>query len=231
MRQGMRAHTSPLAQVESDVGPAPRAHAPVDVPSLRAARLSQDWYRRDARLVARALIGCFIVYERREGPPRVARIVETEAYRGPLDLACHARAGLTARTRSLLGEPGHAYVYLIYGMHYCFNLTCRGLGAGHAVLVRAAEPIAGIDPKESLRGPGRFARGMGITRALDGAAATEPPLYACPRVGRRQIGVSARVGVGYAREWADAPLRFFDLASPHVSRPPKSAFGRAKGRD
>jgi DNA-3-methyladenine glycosylase len=202
----------------------------VDLPSLRAARLSQVWYGRDARIVARALIGCAVVCERREGPPKVARIVETEAYLGPLDLASHARAGLTARTRSLFGQPGHAYVFLVYGMHDCFNVTCRRAGAGHAVLIRAAEPIAGIDSKESLRGPGRFSRAMGITRANDGATLTEPPLYLCPRIGRPRIGISARVGVGYAAEWADAPLRFFDLASSEVSRPPKSAIGRPRPR-
>jgi DNA-3-methyladenine glycosylase len=234
VRRSIGAHTPPLGSAgpqTSRPGPPPRGPvASVDLPSLRAARLSQLWYGHDARIVARALIGCVAVYERREGPPRVARIVETEAYRGPLDLASHARAGVTARTRSLFGQPGHAYVFLVYGMHDCFNVTCGRAGAGHAVLVRAAETIAGIDSSQSLSGPGRFARAMGITRENDGADLTAPPLYVCSRVGRPRIGIGARVGVGYAREWADAPLRFFDLKSSEVSRPPKSAIGRARDR-
>jgi DNA-3-methyladenine glycosylase len=228
VRRAIGAHTPPLGNARLHAAPPRDLARGLDLPSLGAARLSQHWYGRDARVVARSLIGCVVVYERQQGPPRVARIVETEAYLGPLDLASHARAGLTARTRSLFGEPGRAYVFLVYGMHDCFNVTCRRAGAGHAVLVRAAEPIAGIDSKESLRGPGLFARAMGITRAIDGAALTEPPLYICARIGRPRIGISARVGVGYAGEWADAPLRFFDLGSSEVSRPPKGAMGRAR---
>jgi DNA-3-methyladenine glycosylase len=198
--------------------------------NLRATRLPRTWYARDALVRARSLIGCLIV---REGPagsaPRVSRIVETEAYRGARDLACHARAGLTKRTRVLLGEEAHAYVYFIYGMHDCFNVTCGGEGRGHAVLVRAAEPVSGFDSTEHavrLDGPGRFARAMGITRALDGHDLTEPPLYLCPRQKRPRIVVTARVGVGYAGPWADRPWRFFDAQSAHVSKPPKSAVGR-----
>ena len=144
------------------------SHA-VDVASLRAARLVRSWYARDALAVARALVGCLVVHERsaEQGEARVSRIVETEAYRGPKDLACHARAGLTKRTRSLLGEEGHAYVFLVYGMHECFNVTCAGEGRGHAVLVRAAEPVAGLDADARLDGPGRFARGMELSRAFE----------------------------------------------------------------
>jgi DNA-3-methyladenine glycosylase len=190
--------------------------------------LKEAWFHRDARVVARALIGCLLVHEIDEETVRVAKIVETEAYRGPEDLACHAKAGLTARTRSLLGDPAHAYVFLVYGMHDCFNLTCLRAGAGHAVLIRAAEPVAGLEPG-SLRGPGRFARAMGITRAIDGSGVTGPPIYVCPRRTRPKIGVSARVGVAYAGEWADVLWRFFDAGSREVSRPPKSAIGRGSG--
>jgi DNA-3-methyladenine glycosylase len=195
---------------------------------LRAARFDRSWYARDALAVARALIGCFLVHEgnRPGDATRVTRIVETEAYRGPRDLACHARAGLTRRTRSLLGEHGHAYVFFVYGMHDCFNVTCRGEGWGHAVLVRAGEPTAGFAPGTHLGGPGRFARAMGITRALDGADLTTGPLYVCPRLARPRIAVTARVGVAYAGTWADRRWRFFDPKSPHVSKPPRSAIGR-----
>jgi DNA-3-methyladenine glycosylase len=192
---------------------------------LRLRRHPRRFYARDALVVARALIGCDIVHEQPDGSFRAARIVETEAYRGPKDLASHARAGLTRRTRSLLGEEGHAYVFLVYGMHECFNVTCAGVGSGHAVLVRAAEPVSGFAQDARLDGPGRFARAMGITRAYDGADLTEPPLYLCARRGRPRVVVTARVGVAYAGAWADRPWRFYDGGSRHVSRPPKSAIG------
>jgi DNA-3-methyladenine glycosylase len=195
---------------------------------LRDGRLPRAWYRRDALVVARSLIGCLLVHEDSDGgPPRVARIVETEAYRGPKDLACHARAGLTRRTRTLLGEEGHAYVYFIYGMHELLNATCGGSGRGHAVLLRAAEPLRGLEIGARLDGPGRLTRGMGVTRALDGHDLVEPPLYVCARPGKKpKLAVSARVGVAYSGEWADRPWRFYDAQSHHVSRPPKSAIGR-----
>ena len=137
----------------------------VNTSTLR--RLDRGWFARDALALSRALLGCYLVHEdagrgAAQAPARVARIVETEAYRGPKDLACHARAGLTPRTRTLLGKEGHAYVFLIYGMHDCFNVTCRGEGTGHAVLVRAGEPMAGFAPGMRLDGPGRFARAMGF---------------------------------------------------------------------
>ncbi len=197
---------------------------------LRAERLPHAWYARDALVAARSLLGCRVVHEvPGAGVVRVSRIVETEAYRGPKDLACHARAGMTKRTRALLGEEGHAYVFLVYGMHLCFNVTCGGSGRGHAVLVRAGEPTAGfgsVDGGVRLDGPGRFARAMGITRADDGADLTRPPLYICGRERRPRIAVTARVGVAYAGEWADRPWRFFDAGSAHVSRPPKRSIGR-----
>lgn len=224
-----RTHTLPPVSLgPGDVSPVV-APAAANLALIRATRLTQPWYRRDARVVARALIGCLLVYERGNGDVQIARIVETEAYRGPRDLASHARAGLTPRTRSLFGEPGHAYVFLVYGMHDCFNVTCLRKGAGHAVLVRAAEPVAGLDSGQSLRGPGRLTRAMAITRAEDGSSLTEAPLYVSSRAGKPRIGVSARVGVGYAGEWAEAPLRFFDMGSTEVSRPPKSAIGRGYG--
>jgi DNA-3-methyladenine glycosylase len=200
-----------------------------DIASLRQARLPRAWYARDALIVARALIGCFVVHEREGGAPRVSRIVETEAYRGPRDRACHARAGLTKRTRSLLGEEGHAYVFFVYGMHECFNVTCNGAGRGHAVLVRAGEPTAGLPAGERLDGPGRFARAMAISRALDAHDLTEPPVYVCARVKRPRVSVTARVGVAYAERWADQPWRFLDATSRHVSRPPRKSIGRGGG--
>ncbi len=211
-----------LARVDAGRGP-----APYDLGVLRASRLPRRWYARDALVVARALIGCLVVRERGSaGAPLVSRVVETEAYRGPKDLACHARAGLTRRTRALMGEEGHAYVFFVYGMHECFNVTCRGEGMGHAVLIRAGEPTSGLDPGARLDGPGRFARAMGLSRSLDGDDLTRPPVYVCPREGRPRIEVTARVGVAYAGAWADRPWRFLDARSAHVSRPPRNAIGR-----
>jgi DNA-3-methyladenine glycosylase len=199
-----------------------------DRDSLAARRLPRSWYAGDALALARALIGCLLVHERGETAELcISRIVETEAYCGASDLACHARAGLTKRTRALLGEEGHAYVFFVYGMHDCFNVTCRGAGSGHAVLIRAGEPTCGFAPGARLDGPGRLTRSMGITRAHDGEDLTRGGLYVCSRTGRSpRIGVTARVGVGYAGEWADRPWRFLDADSRHVSRPPKSAIGR-----
>jgi DNA-3-methyladenine glycosylase len=189
--------------------------------------MERAWFARDALVLARALVGCFVVHEDpRGGRPRIARIVETEAYRGPKDLASHARAGLTKRTKTLYGEEGHAYVYFIYGMHDCFNVTCFRAGTGHAVLVRAGEPTSGFDEGARLDGPGRFARAMGISRGENGHDLTTAPLYVCERVGRPRIDVTARVGVAYAGVWADKRWRFLDARSPCVSRPPRKSIGR-----
>jgi DNA-3-methyladenine glycosylase len=197
--------------------------------ALRAARLDRAWFARDALALARGLLGCLLVHEGAAHGLRASRIVETEAYRGPKDLACHARAGLTRRTRSLLGEEGHAYMFLVYGMHECFNVTCAGVGRGHAVLVRAGEPTLGFEEGARLDGPGRFAREMGISRRMDAWDLTEPPLYICGRHGRPRIGVTARVGVAYAGEWADRPWRFYDAGSHCVSRPSKRDIGSRSG--
>jgi DNA-3-methyladenine glycosylase len=193
---------------------------PIDLDVLRAARLDHGFYARDARVVARAMIGTYLVYG-----DRVARIVETEAYCGPKDLACHARAGLTKRTKTLLGPPGHAYVFLIYGMYDCFNVTCKGDGHGHAVLVRGAEPVRGIDDGVRGDGPGRFARALGLTRGIDGRDLFGEGLFLAARRARPRIAVSARVGVQYAGEWAERPWRFYEAASPHASRPSKKQIG------
>ena len=182
------------------------------------------YFGRDARALARALVGAYLVHDEASGR-KVARIVETEAYRGPKDLACHARFGLTRRTRSLLGPPGHAYVFMIYGMHQCFNVVGLRAGAGHAVLVRAGEPVVGLPDGARCEGPGRFARALGITRDDDGRPLSTRPLYVSARRGKVRIGVSARVGVGYAGAFAEAPWRFFDRDSDNVSRPSRRFIG------
>jgi DNA-3-methyladenine glycosylase len=187
--------------------------------------LPRAFYGQDALVLARALVGTRLVVEGPSGR-LVARIVETEAYRGPRDLACHARAGRTKRTKALFGPPGHAYVFLIYGMYDCFNVVCFGEGKGHAVLVRAVEPIEGVSLATS--GPGRLTRALGITRADDGADLVGGRIFVAARASRPRITVTPRVGVGYAGEWADKPWRFFDPSSSHVSQPSARTIGSGR---
>lgn len=192
-------------------------------------RLPDAFFARDALVVARALIGTYLVHETPEGR-RCVRIVETEAYRGPDDAACHARAGLTRRTRTLYGPSGHAYVFLVYGMHDCFNVVCAGEGRGHAVLVRAGDPVSGLLDDARTDGPGRVARALGVTRAHDGLDLRGDRLYVAPRSRRpAKIVTTPRVGVAYAGAIAEAPWRFLDAASEHVSRPSARTIGLGRG--
>jgi DNA-3-methyladenine glycosylase len=201
------------------------SRSPSGAAVLPRERLPREFYARVALILARALIGTYLVHGE-----RVARIVETEAYRGPKDLACHARAGLTRRTSTLFGPPGHAYVFLIYGMHECFNVVCFGEGTGHAVLVRAVEPVRGIAEGTRTDGPGRLSRALGLTRAHDAADLVEGPALALARrTERPRVAVSARVGVAHAGAIAEAPWRFFDAASHHVSRPSPRTIGLGLG--
>ncbi|MEZ4262966.1 MAG: DNA-3-methyladenine glycosylase [Polyangiaceae bacterium] len=191
------------------------------------APMPRERYARDAVTLARALVGARIVCVGKK--VQIARIVETEAYCGPGDAACHARAGLTKRTRSLLGPAGHAYVFLVYGMHECFNVVALREGQGHAVLVRAVEPVAGVDASRT-DGPGRVTKALGISRADDALdLCAGERIWIAARERRPRVGVSARVGVGYAGEVAEAPWRFFDEASPCVSRPPRKSIGLGRG--
>jgi DNA-3-methyladenine glycosylase len=191
------------------------------------APVPRSFFERDALLVARDLIGAHLVVVRK-GEVLAVRVVETEAYRGPGDAACHARAGLTRRTRTLLGPPGHAYVFLVYGMHDCFNVVCFAEGKGHAVLVRAGEAVAGIAAGVRTDGPGRLTRALGITRAHDGADLTSAGLFVAPRLARVRVHRGPRVGVAYAGAVADEPWRFYDATSRDVTKPPPSAIGRGR---
>jgi DNA-3-methyladenine glycosylase len=186
------------------------------------------FFARDARIVARALIGTYLVRVTRGivKETKIVRIVETEAYRGPRDAACHARVGLTPRTRTLLGPPARAYVYFVYGMHDCFNVVCLAEGRGHAVLVRGAEPIAGIPLGVRTDGPARLTAALGITREDDGEDLLGGAMHLLPRRGRPKVVTSARVGVAYAGAIADAPWRFFEEGNRWVSRPPRKSVGR-----
>jgi DNA-3-methyladenine glycosylase len=180
-------------------------------------KLGRAFYDRPAIEVAPDLIGAVIVHHV-SGQTLRARIVETEAYVGEHDLAAHSSKGRTKRTEVMFGPPGHAYVYFIYGMHEMFNIVASAEGDPQAVLVRAAEPLDGWEA--NLSGPGRFARGMQITRADNARDLTADTLYVQKSPGvQPQIVRSARVGVDYAQHWKDAPLRFSDANSAAVSKP------------
>jgi DNA-3-methyladenine glycosylase len=181
--------------------------------------LNRAFFSRGAATVASELIGTILV-RRVRGKEFRARIVEVEAYLGPHDLAAHSSKGRTARTEVMFGPAGHAYVYLIYGMHEMFNIVTGDVGDAQAVLIRAAEPLDGW--AANLSGPGRLAREMQITRALNGEDLTESNrLWLMPRAESRapRVGRAVRVGVDYAGIWKDELLRFYDIASPAVSRP------------
>jgi DNA-3-methyladenine glycosylase len=149
-----------------------------------------------------------------------ARIVETEAYVGPHDLACHASKGRTKRTEIMFGRSGHAYVYLIYGMYPMLNIVSGEPGHPEAVLIRAAEPMDGW--RASLSGPGKLCREMKITLAdntLDLTLSRKLYLVDDGAPSPARVTASKRVGIDYAREWKDAPLRFYDADSSAVSKP------------
>jgi DNA-3-methyladenine glycosylase len=178
--------------------------------------LPRRFYSRSALRVARDLVGCLLVHRRRRRF-LVGRIVETEAYVGPHDLACHASHGRTARTDVMFGPPGHAYVYLIYGMHHCLNVVTGREGYPAAVLLRALEPVQNI--RMSTSGPGRLTRAMGIDRRHNRADLCSGDLFlARPDRPRGRVVTSPRVGVEYAGQWAKEPSRFFEIGNAHVSR-------------
>ena len=194
---------------------------PTAIRSRRTAKtpkLDRAFYARDAEILARDLIGTILVH-RVDGEERRGRIVETEAYVGCHDLACHAAKGRTARTEVMFGQAGHAYVYLIYGIHDMLNIVSGPTGVAEAVLVRAAEPLDGWTA--NLSGPGNLAKRFGITRRLNGADLTGGELFilASRDATRPRIVRTRRIGVDYAKEWKDAPLRFIDADSVAVSRP------------
>jgi DNA-3-methyladenine glycosylase len=181
-------------------------------------KLGRSFYQRDAEKLARDLIGAFLV-RRSRGREYRARIVEAEAYIGPHDRASHSSKGRTKRTEVMFGPAGHAYVYLIYGMYEMFNIVAGKTGSGQAVLIRAAEPVGGW--KADLSGPGKLTRALRITRDLNGLDLTKDTLYLVhdpdyrPRTRRAR-----RVGVEYAGEWKNKPLRFFDDKSAAVTHRP-----------
>ncbi|HEX9047870.1 MAG TPA: DNA-3-methyladenine glycosylase [Verrucomicrobiae bacterium] len=179
-------------------------------------KLARSFYDRDTRLVARELLGKFLVH-RAADSERIGKIVETEAYLGPHDLAAHSSKGLTPRTKVMFGPPGHAYVYFIYGMYFCMNVVTEREGHAAAVLLRALEPVQNIQGKTS--GPGLLCRAMGIDRQLNGHDLLSDDFFIAESEAEKfSIVKRPRIGVDYAKHWAKRHLRFYIKGNPFVSR-------------
>ena len=188
--------------------------------------LPRAFYARKTIDVARDLLGKILVHRETSG-----RIVETEAYLGATDLAAHSARGLTPRTRVIFGPPGHAYVYFIYGMYECLNLVAEPDGQPGCVLIRALEPVAGIETMQRRRsaahklhelasGPGRLTLALAITRAQNGVDVTRGDLTVrtAPAPEPFEIEVTPRIGIRHCADW---PLRYIIKGNPFVSRRPR----------
>jgi DNA-3-methyladenine glycosylase len=199
----------------------------------------RERFARPSPELARLLLGTILVREGSDGRT-VGLIVETEAYGGPEDRASHARAGRTRRTTPMFGPPGHAYVYLVFGMHSCLNVVAERDGVAGAVLIRAIEPVEGLALMRHRRGatagpdarlaagPARLCQAFDVDRSLDGHDLTAgtglwiadaPPALAAS-IAERGLAVGPRVGVAYAGdEWAGRPWRFGIRGHSSLSRP------------
>ncbi len=180
-------------------------------------KLPRTFYDRDTVVVAKELLGKLLVH-RVAGEERIGRIVEVEAYVGSHDLASHSSKGVTARTKVMFGQPGHAYVYLIYGMYHCMNVVTEREGEGAAVLLRAVEPVLNISGRTN--GPGLLCRAMGITKHLNGHDLLSDDFFVSEPDEAEKFGIvkRPRVGVDYAGKWAGKLLRFYIKDNPFVSR-------------
>ncbi len=205
-------------------------------PDARTARwsgagagLPRRFYARATEDVARDLLGCILECRTRDGVAS-GRIIETEAYLGEHDLACHAAAGHTARTAPLYGPPGTSYVYFIYGMHWCFNAVTRDEGLPSAVLVRAIEPLEGVElmrrrrgaarrDRDLANGPGKLCAALGIDRRHNALSLQRPPVTIRDgaRVPASQVLVTPRIGISLSADW---PLRWLVADNPYVSKTP-----------
>ena len=199
-------------------------------PRLSHRRLGRSFFRRSALVVARDLIGRILVRES-DGVRLSGRILETEAYHGPSDRACHATRGRTARTEPMFWPGGYAYIYLVYGMHLCFNVVTGEEGFPSAVLVRALQPLEGQEsmaknsprcrPRDLCRGPGRLSRALGLSRDDDRRDLCRRGLHleAGAPLDGKLIARGKRIGVDYAGDWADRLWRMGWRDHPGLSRP------------
>jgi DNA-3-methyladenine glycosylase len=201
----------------------------------RSKILRESFYtRHDVVTIARELIGKVLVTEW-NGERTSGRIVETEAYNGEMDKASHAFRGMTKRTEVMFGGGGKAYVYLCYGIHQMFNIVTNKEGIPHAILIRALEPVEGIEimlertgkktaDHTLTRGPGNVGKAMGFHTSQCGLSLHSDELYIVDdgfEIPERGIGISPRIGVAYAGEDALLPYRFFVKGNPFVSAKPR----------
>lgn len=188
---------------------------------------SRAWFDRPALELAHDLLGSRLVHDSVDG--RLGgRIVEVEAYRGPEDRAAHSSRGRTPRTETMFGEPGHLYVYLVYGLHHCMNVVAGPGGKPEAVLIRALAIDEGIelarqrrgmnDDRRLASGPGNVGRALGVDRSLDGTDLLVGPVRLEPGARVSAISAGPRIGVDYSGPWAAQPWRFWITGDPHVSR-------------
>jgi DNA-3-methyladenine glycosylase len=189
----------------------------------RCHKLKRSFFNRPAAEVAPDILGCLLIHRMPDGRRHVGRIVEVEAYLGPGDLAAHTSRGRTPRTAAMFGPPGHAYVYLIYGMHHCINAVTGPRGSGTAVLLRALAPVRDIEV--ATNGPGRLCKAMNITLDHYGqdlcGSGTDLWIARDKAPEPLAIATGPRVGVDYAgEEWSSKPLRFYVDGHPAVSRQP-----------
>ena len=198
---------------------------------MRGRPLSRDFYLQPTLRVARALLGKVLVHETPAGCA-AGRIVEVEAYRGPADRAAHSFGGRrSTRNEVMWGPPGRAYVYFIYGMHYCINVVTRPAGSPEAVLLRALEPVGGearMRRRRALpdapawrlcRGPGALCRALGIERGANGVDLVRGRLRLldAPMVAGHDVARTPRIGIDYAGDWVSRPWRFVVRGSAAVS--------------
>ena len=193
--------------------------------------LQESFYQHDVITVAKELLGKILVHQSRDGAT-TGRIVETEAYRGPEDQAAHSSGGRrTTRNEVMFGQKGVAYVYFIYGLFYCFNVTAGNVpGKPEAVLIRALEPMAGEEIMSKRRGqqvkianltngPSKMCMAMGISKAQNKINLTAPPLSIeeAPLVPQEEIVETTRIGVDYSGEWKNRSWRFYIRDNRFVS--------------
>lgn len=184
---------------------------------LLERKLPRAFYDRDTIIVAKDLLGKLLV-NLSDGVERVGKIVEVEAYLGEHDLAAHSSKGRTERTKVMFGPPGHAYVYLIYGIHYCMNVVTERDGHASAVLLRALEPVKNITGR--TQGPGLLCKAMAVDKRLNAHDLLSDDFYiaSAPTAEAFTIVKGPRIGVDYARHWAKRHLRFYIKGNPFVSR-------------
>ncbi len=202
--------------------------------SRRSRKLSRSFYNRPTLEICQEILGMHIVHRIERGTIS-ARIVEVEAYIGEADPACHASVGLTERNKIMYGPPGRSYIYFIYGMYYCLNFVTEARGFPAAILLRAAEPVDGIElmarasrtqGSRMLSGPGKFCRAFGLTKEHNGLDLTGRRLYLEDRgTGVHCVASGPRVGI---RKGCDMLWRFYDAGSPSVSVVKRST-GTSKG--